>query len=91
MRPEDCADLGVGYRCLKDGDLGSPSGYCTRDCDPLHAEQCGEGASCVVYDGVTQCQCQRLCTRASDCRVEDGYLCAPFLLFGFCVHAESAP
>ncbi|MFT3921622.1 MAG: hypothetical protein QM778_03720 [Myxococcales bacterium] len=84
---EDCADLGAGHRCLTEGDLGSPHGYCTRDCDPLHATQCGAGAACVTYNEETQCQ--RLCASDSDCRAEDGYVCAPFLVFGLCLHPES--
>jgi|GEM_PF-3886506 len=84
---EDCADLGDGHRCLEEGDVGSAAGYCTRDCDASHADLCGAGAACVTYNGETQCQ--RLCADTSDCRVEDGYVCAPFLVLGLCLHPAS--
>ncbi len=80
----DCADLGDGHHCLKQRPVGSDSGYCTRDCDgaTLDTAQCGEQALCVTFNDQTQCH--RVCASDSDCRTDDGYLCAHILL-GLCL------
>lgn len=65
----DCED---GQVCLPD-QFGFPNGYCTQRCGG--GTRCPADSICVTAGHVAICM--KTCTTASDCRLDEGYVCNP--------------
>jgi hypothetical protein len=66
----DCEE---GQLCLPE-QFGFPGGYCVQQCPD---DACPADATCVGLGGGRYPICLKLCTRNSDCRTGEGYVCTP--------------